>query len=116
MEKEQKVQQTQINGNAKKFPPYFGIFENEVSKESPYVKKVTASCKENVRCKPYLDNYSATADHKRKPTPYHCCLTGFEIKPGTSPYAICIKCATRNKFKDTPYCKSIMEAEARFKY
>ena len=53
MEKEQKVQQTQINGNAKKFPPYFGIFENEVSKEF-HMSKVTASCKENVRCKPYL--------------------------------------------------------------
>ena len=99
-----------------KFPPYFDNFTSEVNKESMYYKKVKASSKENKRCKPYIDNYTATADYKYQPTPYYCCLTGFEIIPGTSPYASCMKCITRNKFKDTPYCKCIEEAESKFKY
>ena len=102
--------------NKGKFPPYFDNFNNEESKDSLYFRKVSASSKENVRCKPYIDNYSATADHKRQPTPYYCCLTGFEIIPGKSPYAVCMQCVTRNKFKDTPYCKCIEEAESKFKY
>ena len=116
MAKEQKVQQMQIDGKERNFPPYLGIFEEEKSKESLYFKKVVASSKENVRCKPYLDSYSATADHKRQPTQYYCTLTGIKFDPGNSPYAVCIKCAKRNTFKETPYCKSIEEAEARFKY
>jgi len=98
------------------FPPYYDIFKEDVNKESLYFTKVTASSKENKRCKPYIDNYSASADHKKQPSPYFCCLTGFEIVPGKSPYALCLKCVTRNKFKDTPYCKCIEEAEGKFKY
>lgn len=115
MAKEQNLQPTQTNSSSKKYPPYFGIFENQENKESLYIKKVTASTKASIKGKPYLDSYTKTADNKRQPTPYFCCLTGVEI-PCKTPYATCISCATRNKFKDTPYCKSIQEAEARFKY
>jgi len=116
MANEQKGQQTQAEKKERNFPPYLGIFEEEKNKESLYYKKVVASSKENVKCKPYIDNYSATSDHKYQPSPYYCTLTGIKFDTNTSPYAMCIQCAKRNTFKETPYCKSIEEAEARFKY
>lgn len=116
MAKEQYAQQAQTYDKVKKFPPYLSAFDKQAEKESLYFKKVVASSKESVNSKPYLDNYSQTADSKLQATPYYCTLTGIKFDANSSPYTTCIACAKRNTFKETPYCKSIEEAESRFKY
>lgn len=116
MAKEQNTQPAQTHDKVKKFPPYLGAFEKQPEQESLYFKKVVASSKESVKGKPYVDSYASTADSKHQPTPYYCTLTGIKFNVATSPYITCIECAKRNTFKETPYCRSVEEAESRFKY